>query len=73
MMDIQPDGRERFPSGSTIAIDFNGRAIWIDGACLGDAQVILRRVECGEITAPQAEELLYALEYGSKPSRGRRR
>jgi hypothetical protein len=68
MMDITP--RERFPSGSCIAIDFpppsegvRSRTIWIDGNHLKHAHVIIRQFEAGSLTEREAENALYDLAY----------
>ena len=69
-MDITPSGRQRFPSGSRVAIDFppdqqQARTIWIDGKCLREAGALIDKWQTGQLGTGDAAVAIAALEYGS--------
>jgi hypothetical protein len=73
-MDITPDKRPNFPSGSCRAIDWppgqrNAGTIWIDSKSLEHGQAIIRRYEAGSITEFEAHQAIWLLRYGP-PARG---
>jgi hypothetical protein len=67
-MDITPDTRDRFPSGSRIPIEFppdnvRARIIWIDGKRFAEAKELIAQFKAGRLTARAAEDALYELAY----------
>ncbi len=70
IMDITPNTRRRFPSGSRVAVDFPpdrtpARTIWIDGDCLGEAGALIGKWQAGSLGTGDAAVAIAALEYGS--------
>lgn len=71
-MDITPDLREPFPSGTRVAVQFppddarrRQHTIWIDGKCCAAADGLIAKWRSGELTDGAAETAIWQLRYGS--------